>query len=223
VLLICWLNVCVVSAATIRRVAVPFDPVWEMADRINRYWSQEFSRCHWPAYVAPRTEQLTTRFLANNPQFRSRSAFYVPSFDPNWPPNLREVLYVNDANLYRDRDRYAVLAPGAYAAEITLAHELGHRVQDLRGTMHGRPHRTQELEADFFAGTYVHWLNQNNNLPPGMITAGNLSRRAAGDPPGTPPNHPQSHGTGLQRGNAFMAGVTQGLPAGFCATGIAIP
>lgn len=205
-----------------RSAGVPLDPIVDMMDRINRYWTTTFSRCGWPSYVPPRTEQLTVRFLTNNPVFRGRSAFYVPSSDASWPPNLREVLYVNDANLYSDRDRYSVLAPGAYVAEITLAHESGHRVQDLRGTMGVRLRQTEELEADFFAGTYVEWLNLNGNLPAGMITAGNLSRRAAGDRPGTPATHPQSHGTGLQRGNAFMRGVTQGLPAGFCANSLGI-
>ena len=173
-----------------QRRGPPLDPIVDMMERINRYWTATFSRCGWPAYVAPRTEQLTARFLANNPDFSRRSAFYIPSSDPAFPPNLRGVLYVNDANLYQDRDRYAVLAPGAYVAEITLAHEVGHRIQDLRGTMGIRLRQTEELEADFFAGTYVRWLNETNNLPAGMITAGNLSRRAAGDRPGTPANSP---------------------------------
>jgi hypothetical protein len=211
--------------AVAQRPSVPLDPIVDMMDRINRYWTAPFLRCGWPPYIPPRTEQLTARFLTNNPGLRGRSAFYVPSSDASWPLNLREVLYVNDANLYRDRDRYPVLAPGAYVAEITLAHEVGHRVQDLRHTigLGIRLRQAEELEADFFAGTYVQWLNQTDNLPPGMITAGNLSRRAAGDPPGTPAAHPQSHGSPLQRGNAFMRGVTLGLPAAFCANSLGIP
>jgi predicted metalloprotease len=218
--LLCWLNIGIVTAAT---TSVPLEPVHEMMERINRYWSEAFARCGWPPYAPPPTQQLTARFLANNPGFRGRSALYVPAGDPQWPPNLRETLYVNDANLYRDRDRYAVLAPGGYVAEITLAHEIGHRVQDLRGTLHIRTHRAEELEADFFAGTYVDWLNRNNMLPAGMITAGNLSRRAAGDPPGVPVPPGQAHGSGLQRGNAFLAGVVDGLPPAFCADGLGIP
>jgi hypothetical protein len=35
--------------------------------------------------------------------------------------------------------------------------------------------------------------------------------------------HKIVNGSGLERAKAFMAGVTLGLPAGFCATSIAIP
>ncbi len=161
--------------------------------RINEFWTEVFRDCGWPAYRPPNLRILSereifrlTHWFAQRYNAADRSAFYV--FSHQNPPLLTPAtLYVNEANTYTSRhDPYQVAAPPAYVAEITLAHETGHRVQDLRGTSIGgggatpETRRREEMEADAFAGAYLHWLQQHDRMPIGMITAGNISRRGKG-------------------------------------------
>jgi hypothetical protein len=209
----------------------------DMMDRINRFWTEVFTDCGWPAFDPAGTEPISVAAMVADDStgghfgLSRRSAFYVASWQP-WPVNFLEVILVNDANLYADLPgSIPNLDPGHFA-EITLAHEVGHRVQDLRGTMVPSfppglatpdTRRREELEADAFAGAYLHWLEANGELPLGMITAGNISRQLKGDDrTGTPRNSLATHGAGHERGAAFMTGVALGLPDDFCATSIAL-
>jgi len=120
----------------------------------------------------------------------------------------------------------------AHVAEVILAHEIGHRVQELLGTsvppppfggMTPETKRREELDADAFAGAYIDWLAGNGQLSLGMIRAGELSRKYSGDDySNTPRNSLSTHGTSHERMAAFMTGVQLGLPDDFCRTGIAV-
>jgi hypothetical protein len=177
-----------------------------LVSRIHQFWREAFATCGW---------DFDDRYPYGQ-SARNRSAFYIFSHQHPPPPEVSGALYYNPTVLYADV--HPVTARGVYTSEITLAHEIGHRVQDLLGTAAGRWRQATELEADFFAGAYVNWLAARGEAEPGLITAGNVSRRMKGDAPGTPWNHPQSHGSGIQRGTAFMDGVSNGLPVDFCAT-----
>jgi uncharacterized protein len=134
-----------------------------------------------------------------------------------------------DLSFYRDMER-RLGAPGDFAWAYVIAHEVGHHVQNLRGT-NEEVRRLQredpdqanplsvrlELQADCYAGVWAHAVF--DQLDPGdveeAITASEsvgddrLQRRARGqvDPDSF------THGTSAQRARWFQTGQAAGEPA----------
>ena len=137
-----------------------------------------------------------------------------------------------DQRIYIDPDFFNELssrfgAPGDFAARYVIAHEVGHHVQNLEGTLQNvqrqqqRVSRAQgnqlqvgvELQADCYAGV---WAAQTGAMEPGDIEEGMRAAAAIGDDTLTqgrvsPDNF--THGTSAQRMEALRRGLSNGNPA----------
>ncbi len=118
-------------------------------------------------------------------------------------------------------------APGDFAQAYVIAHEVGHHIQDLEGTLDkaqsaqaslGRAGGNQvqvgiELQADCYAGV---WAKRSGALEAGDIEEGMRAAEAIGDDMLTQGRvSPESftHGTSAQRMEALRRGMTSGDPA----------
>ena len=118
-------------------------------------------------------------------------------------------------------------APGDFAQAYVIAHEVGHHVQDLEGTLdrvqssqarmgEAQGNATQvavELQADCYAGV---WAKRSGALEAGDIEEGMRAAEAIGDDMLTqgrvsPDNF--THGTSAQRQEALNRGLSSGDPA----------
>jgi len=140
-----------------------------------------------------------------------------------------------DEKLYLDLSFFNDLqtrfrAPGDFAAAYVIAHEVGHHVQKLIGTMdkvdsaRGRVSEAEanqlsvrlELQADFLAGVWAHYAQQKGILEPGDIEEALGAASAVGDDRLQRENQgyvvPDSftHGTSEQRIRWFRKGLETG-------------
>ena len=118
-------------------------------------------------------------------------------------------------------------APGDFAQAYVIAHEVGHHIQNLEGTLDraqaaqarsGKAEGNQvqvgvELQADCYAGV---WAKRSNLLEQGDIEEGMRAAEAIGDDMLTqgkvsPDNF--THGTSAQRMEALRRGLSTGNPA----------
>ena len=119
-------------------------------------------------------------------------------------------------------------APGDFAMAYVIAHEVGHHVQNLQGTLDraqqaqagaGRTQGNQiqvgvELQADCYAGVWA--ANDKNLMEPGDLEEGMRAAEAIGDDALTQGRvSPDSftHGTSAQRMAALRTGLQSGDPA----------
>ena len=140
-----------------------------------------------------------------------------------------------DQKLYLDLSFFNELqtrfrAPGDFAQAYVIAHEVGHHVQNLLGTMdkvdslRGRVSEAEtnqlsvrlELQADFLAGVWAHYAQQKGILEPGDIEEALGAASAVGDDrlqrEGQGYVVPDSftHGTSEQRIRWFRRGLDTG-------------
>ena len=122
-------------------------------------------------------------------------------------------------------------APGEFAQAYVIAHEVGHHVQDLEGTL-DKVHSAQsrlsereanalqvkvELQADCYAGVWA--ANDKNLLEPGDAEAGLRAAAAVGDDTlqkqaqGTVVPEGFTHGSAADRQKWLQVGLTSGDPA----------
>ena len=118
-------------------------------------------------------------------------------------------------------------APGDFAQAYVIAHEVGHHIQNLEGTLDkaqaaqarvGQAQGNQvqvgvELQADCYAGV---WASRSGALEQGDIEEGMRAAEAIGDDMLTqgkvsPDNF--THGTSAQRTEALRRGLSTGNPA----------
>ncbi|MBA3572984.1 MAG: neutral zinc metallopeptidase, partial [Pyrinomonadaceae bacterium] len=139
-----------------------------------------------------------------------------------------EKLYV-DLSFYRElRTRFR--APGDFAQAYVIAHEIGHHVQHLLGTMDqvdsARRRRSEaeanqlsvrlELQADFLAGVWAHHAQKRGVLEQGDVEEALTAASAIGDDrlQGESQGYvvPDSftHGTSEQRISWFRKGLETG-------------
>jgi predicted metalloprotease len=104
-----------------------------------------------------------------------------------------EKVYI-DLSFYRDM-KTRLGAPGDFAQAYVIAHEVGHHVQHLLGTMkqvdaqRGRISEAQnnrlsvmlELQADFYAGVWAHYAARRGIIEPGDIEEALGAASAVGD------------------------------------------
>ena len=146
----------------------------------------------------------------------------------------------NDKSIYIDPNFFDELsrrfgAPGDFAAAYVIAHEVGHHVQDLEGTLdeaqnaQGRSSKTQgnaiqvgvELQADCYAGVWAANARdaQGNILEPGDVEEGMRAAEAIGDDTlqkqsqGVVVPDSFTHGSSAQRMQALQTGLKTGDPA----------
>jgi predicted metalloprotease len=121
-------------------------------------------------------------------------------------------------------------APGDFAEAYVIAHEVGHHVQHLLGTMdrvnaaHGRLSEEQnnqlsvrlELQADFLSGVWAHYAQKKGVLEPGDIEEALGAASAVGDDRlqresrGYVVPDSFTHGTSEQRIRWFRKGLETG-------------
>jgi uncharacterized protein len=134
-----------------------------------------------------------------------------------------------DLAFYRDLEQ-RFRAPGDFAQAYVIAHEVGHHVQNLLGTMdkvHSLQQRARgaqanqlsvrlELQADFYAGLWAHYASRRGLIEPGDIEEALRAASAIGDDrlqqQGQGYVVPDSftHGTSEQRARWFRRGYESG-------------
>jgi predicted metalloprotease len=142
-----------------------------------------------------------------------------------------------DRKLYLDTAFFDELsrrfgAPGDFAQAYVIAHEVGHHVQNLMGTMRQFDAQTQrmdersrnamsvrlELQADCYAGVWGFFAQKRNLLEPGDLEEGMRAAAAVGDDQiqkrtqGYVVPEGFTHGTAEQRQRWFKTGLTSGDP-----------
>ena len=145
-----------------------------------------------------------------------------------------------DGNIYIDPDFFNELsqrfgAPGDFAMAYVVAHEVGHHIQNLEGTLdraqaaQAQTGRTQgneiqvgvELQADCYAGVWAANARDEKGsiLEPGDIEEGRRAAEAIGDDTlqkqtqGRVVPESFTHGTAVQRREALRRGMQSGNPA----------
>jgi predicted metalloprotease len=146
----------------------------------------------------------------------------------------------NDQRIYIDPAFFNELsrrfgAPGDFAMAYVIAHEVGHHIQDLQGTLN-QAHQLQargseaegnaiqvrvELQADCYAGVWAANARdaQGSILEPGDIEEGMRAAEAIGDDTlqrqsqGVVVPESFTHGTSAQRREALQRGLQDGNPA----------
>jgi len=190
------------------------------------------------AKVLGSTEDVWTRiFRQSNGQYRPptlvlydrqvRSACGVAqsAMGPFYCPNDQK-LYV-DLSFFRElQDRFH--APGDFAQAYVIAHEVGHHVQQLTGTMQrmesarGREANEVsvrlELQADCYAGVWGHYAGMMKQLDPGDVDEALNAAVAIGDDrlqkqmQGRVVPEAFTHGSSEQRKRWLKRGLDSGSP-----------
>jgi predicted metalloprotease len=153
-------------------------------------------------------------------QVRSACGTGQSAMGPFYCPN-DEKLYV-DLSFYRDlQTRFH--APGDFAQAYVIAHEVGHHVQKLTGSMRGGAKSNQEsvrieLQADCYAGVWGHHAGAMNQLSKGDLEEALNAATAIGDDrlqkqtQGRVVPESFTHGTSEQRVRWFKRGMDSGRP-----------
>ena len=163
-------------------------------------------------------------------QVRSACGMGQAAMGPFYCPG-DEKLYI-DLAFFRDlQTRFG--APGDFAQAYVIAHEVGHHVQNLAGTMRkseaarGRSPGTEdnrasvrmELQADCYAGVWGHHAGTMNQLDAGDIAEALAAATAIGDDrlqkqtQGRVVPESFTHGSSEQRVRWFRRGMDSGRPA----------
>jgi hypothetical protein len=158
-------------------------------------------------------------------QVRSACGVAQSAMGPFYCPN-DEKLYI-DLSFFRElQERFH--APGDFAQAYVIAHEIGHHVQKLTGTMQrmeaaqGRASNEVsvrlELQADCYAGVWGHYAGTMNQLDPGDVNEALTAAVAIGDDriqkqmQGRVVPEAFTHGSSEQRLRWLKRGLDSGRP-----------
>jgi predicted metalloprotease len=205
------------------RVGTPTDEMGRFVSRVlgstEDVWSEYF-RANGREYRNPKLVLYTQAT-------RSACGLGQAAMGPFYCPN-DEQLYV-DLSFYNDlRTRFH--APGEFAEAYVIAHEVGHHVQNLLGTMQklqqmqGRASKAEfnrasvriELQADCYAGIWAHYANAKGQLDTGEFQQGLTAASAIGDDrlqrqaQGYVVPESFTHGSSEQRVRWFKRGMDSG-------------
>lgn len=142
-------------------------------------WTQEFRRQGWGEYECPKMVVFSGSVNSGCGHATSQVGPFYCSAD--------ETVYI-DLDFFKDMERN-IGAGGDFAYAYVIAHEVGHHVQHLLGTlddahqamsrMNGKESNRMsvrlELQADFFAGV---WANRDNEMF-GSLEPGDAERAIA--------------------------------------------
>ncbi|MEO5578323.1 MAG: neutral zinc metallopeptidase [Sphingomicrobium sp.] len=175
-------------------------------------------------FTASGAQYKPTKLVAYSNQNQSGCGAAQAAMGPFYCPT--------DQSIYIDPQFFSELsrrfqAPGDFAQAYVVAHEVGHHIQNLQGTL-DRAQSSQarssaaagnavqvgvELQADCYAGV---WAKRSGLLEAGDIEEGMRAAEAIGDDMLTqgrvsPDNF--THGTSAQRREALNRGLSSGDPA----------
>ena len=160
-------------------------------------------------------------------QVRSACGMSSAAVGPFYCPGDRKVYL--DLSFFREL-QHRFRAPGDFAQAYVIAHEVGHHVQNMLGTMDrvnqlqargGEREANQlsvrlELQADFYAGVWAHYAQRRGVLEPGDVEEALRAATAIGDDQLQKQSQgyvvPDSftHGTSEQRMRWFRKGLETG-------------
>ena len=182
----------------------------------NDVWGQIFQQAG--------TQYQPTRLIAYTDYNQSGCGAAQAAMGPFYCPTDKQI-YIDPAFFNELSRRFG--APGDFAQAYVIAHEVGHHIQDLEGTLdkaqtaQASMGKTQgnavqvgvELQADCYAGV---WAARSGALEQGDIEEGMRAAEAIGDDMLTkgqvsPDNF--THGTSEQRMNALRTGLQSGQPS----------
>jgi predicted metalloprotease len=185
---------------------------------IQHTWSQKLSNYQ------------PTRAVLFRDGIQSACGLSSSATGPFYCPGDRKVYL--DLGFFSDL-HYKLGAPGDFAQAYVLAHEVGHHVQNLTGTLESRPfngsaneHSVRvELQADCYAGVWGHeaatpgrFAAGRVELDPGDVEEGLNAAAAIGDDRlqqrsrGHVAPESFTHGTSAQRVSWFRRGMENGDP-----------
>ncbi|HEU4704848.1 MAG TPA: neutral zinc metallopeptidase [Sphingomicrobium sp.] len=186
----------------------------------ERRWGEIFSRAG--------AQYQPTKMIAYSNSDQSGCGAAQAAMGPFYCPT--------DQSIYIDPQFFGELsqrfgAPGDFAMAYVIAHEVGHHVQNLQGTL-DRAQQAQasasrvqgnqiqvavELQADCYAGVWA--ANDKNLMEPGDLEEGMRAAEAIGDDTlqkqmqGRVVPESFTHGTAAQRQAALRRGLESGDPA----------
>lgn len=181
----------------------------------------------WPQ-VLPNYQP--TRAVLFRDSIQSACGLSSSASGPFYCPGDRQVYL--DLSFFRDLHQ-KLGAPGDFAQAYVLAHEVGHHVQNLTGSLDGAPFRGNanersvrvELQADCYAGVWGHEAAKPGRfaagrveLDPGDVEEGLNAAAAIGDDrlqkmsQGRVVPESFTHGTSAQRVSWFKRGMESGDP-----------
>ena len=160
-------------------------------------------------------------------EVRSACGVSGSSTGPFYCPGDRKV-YIDLSFFTELKEKFK--APGDFAIAYVIAHEVGHHVQTLLGisdevnSMRGRMDRKEfnkylvrmELQADYFAGVWAHYVERMNILEKGDLEEALNAASSVGDDriqksvQGYVVPDAFTHGTSEQRRNWFNKGFRSG-------------
>lgn len=175
---------------------------------------------------------VPTRMVAYSGGTQTACGLGQAAMGPFYCPNDNTV-YIDPAFFNELSQRFG--APGDFAATYVIAHEVGHHVQNLEGTLdeahsaQARSSQTQgnaiqvgvELQADCYAGVWAANARdaQGSILEPGDVEEGMRAAEAIGDDmlqkqsQGVVVPESFTHGSSAQRMQALQTGLKTGNPA----------
>jgi uncharacterized protein len=177
---------------------------------IGEFWSNHFA-ARPERYTAPQVTLDESTVSTPCGPLKEDNAMYC---------SLDHTIHVQRAFLQGNLEPSGDMSVGA-----TLAHEWAHAAQQqlgIRKLSEGGPYWTiqKELQADCLSGVYIEYAIFEGGdfitIEPGDIQEAAIGTELAGDdrngrPP--PQDHPEAHGTGQQRVDAFYAGFNHGFAA----------
>ncbi len=148
-------------------------------------------------------------------QVRSACGTGQSAMGPFYCPGDQK-LYI-DLSFFRDlQTRFG--APGDFAQAYVIAHEVGHHVQQLAGTLGNKDLVRTELQADCYAGVWGFHAGSMKQLDAGDIAEALNAASAIGDDrlqrqsKGRAVPESFTHGTSAQRVRWFKRGLDAGRP-----------
>ena len=187
----------------------------------------------WTEIFAKQGQRYTpTRMVAYSGGTQTACGFGQAVMGPFYCPNDQSI-YIDPGFFNELSRRFG--APGDFAMAYVIAHEVGHHIQDMEGTLskaqqqQSRGSRAEgnavqvkvELQADCYAGVWAARARdaQGNILEPGDVEEGMRAAEAIGDDTlqrqsqGAVVPESFTHGTAAQRMAALRTGLQSGNPA----------
>ncbi len=201
-------------------------PTGAPADQMGQFVSKILGSTEvvWgKTFQQSRSEYRAPTLVLYDGQVRSACGMGQSATGPFYCPG-DEKLYLDLTFFQELQTRFR--APGDFAQAYVIAHEVGHHVQNLSGTLRQKESARDanqtsvrvELQADCYAGVWGHHAGAMNQLDPGDIAQALNAASAIGDDRLQKQTQGQvvpesfTHGSSEQRVRWFKRGMDSGSP-----------